>query len=65
MAESKPPPIKSSVLWNQALREGLLNEGDREYPIKLSDGRLVWACCLTFVGPVCEHNVEPSWGEKP
>jgi hypothetical protein len=30
------------------------------YPHKDDAGRLVWACCESSIGPVCQHRAEPE-----
>ena len=41
---------------------GLVTESDAEYdahryPRVTDDGRTVWACCESSIGPVCSHRI--------
>lgn len=29
----------------------------RTYPRHTLDGRTVWACCVSSIGPICQHRV--------
>lgn len=35
------------------------------FPTIATDGRIIWACCTSTIGPACSHRMNPDGSTAP